>query len=223
MKTDAFESDLRQALGSRAAEVPAEAVDRLQQRDYRPRQRSRVTLAGAGLVIAALAASAGAYLGEAGSAGGRVPARMAKAAGTTVRLEGYTFALPAGFKIGHTTCTPPKRGGLHGVPVKQSKWFEAGAAAHDGCVEAVLSAAELTPPPHAVPVQIGRYQGYLASQPQGHGVALFTDIAGSGSYRWLVVLARNLSGNQVVNMADRALGQRSCPPAGSEVNGKSCP
>lgn len=58
MKTDAFEDDLRQALAQRAAEVPGEAVDRLRNRKYRPRSRSRVLVAGMGVVIAAAVSAA---------------------------------------------------------------------------------------------------------------------------------------------------------------------
>ena len=58
MKTDAFEDDLRQALAQRAAEVPGEAVDRLRNRKYRPRSRSRVLVAGAGVVTGAAVSAA---------------------------------------------------------------------------------------------------------------------------------------------------------------------
>jgi hypothetical protein len=58
MKTDAFEDDLRQALAQRAAEVPGEAVDRLRNRNYRPRSRNRVLVAGAGAVTAAAVSAA---------------------------------------------------------------------------------------------------------------------------------------------------------------------
>jgi len=58
MKIDAFEDDLRQALAQRAAQVPAEAVDRLRSRNYRPRSRNRVLLAGAGVATAAAVSAA---------------------------------------------------------------------------------------------------------------------------------------------------------------------
>jgi hypothetical protein len=58
MKTDAFEDDLRQALAQRAAEVPGEAVDRLRSRNYRPRSRNRVLVAGAVVVTAAAVSAA---------------------------------------------------------------------------------------------------------------------------------------------------------------------
>ena len=53
MKTDAFEDDLRHALAHRAAEIPAEAVDRLRTRNYRPHSRNRVLVSASGLVTAA--------------------------------------------------------------------------------------------------------------------------------------------------------------------------
>jgi hypothetical protein len=217
MKTDAFEDELRQALGGRAAEVPAAAVDRLRQRNYRPRGHSRVTLAGAGLVVAALAASAGAYLagapagsGHVPAGDGHVPAGVAEAAKTTVRLDGYTFSLPPGFKTGHAQCTAPE----FAIPVQQSKQFEAGAVAHDACVQVVLTTLALNHPSAAVPIPVGRYHGYLLRQPQAHRIILFTDISSPGNPRALVVAARNLSESQVFNMVGRALGLKLCPPGG---------
>jgi uncharacterized protein (UPF0147 family) len=58
MRTDAFETDLRQALARRAAEVPGTTADRLRHRNYRPRAHSRVIMASAGLVAAAAVSAA---------------------------------------------------------------------------------------------------------------------------------------------------------------------
>jgi hypothetical protein len=55
MKTDVFETDLRQALASRAAQVPEEVIQRLERRDYWPRPRSRRTVAAADLASASAA------------------------------------------------------------------------------------------------------------------------------------------------------------------------
>jgi hypothetical protein len=210
MKTDAFEDELRQALDDRAAEVPAAAVNRVRQRNYRPRGHSRVTLAGAGLVVAALAAWGGAYVAGAPGGSGHAPAGVAEAAKTTVRLDGYTFSLPPGFKTGHGQCAAPK----FAIPVKQSKQFEAGAVAHDACLQVVLTASALNHPSGAVAIPVGRYHGYLLRQPQAHGIILFTDISSPGNPRSLMVAARNLSENQVFNMVSRALGLKLCPPGG---------
>jgi hypothetical protein len=53
METDSFETDLRQALSRRAAEVPVEAIERLRHQHYRPRTAGRARIAGVGLVGAA--------------------------------------------------------------------------------------------------------------------------------------------------------------------------
>jgi hypothetical protein len=57
MITDSFEADLREALTHRAAEVPEEAVERLQNRHYRPRTSGWMKMAGTGLAGAAAAAA----------------------------------------------------------------------------------------------------------------------------------------------------------------------
>jgi hypothetical protein len=57
METDSFETDLRQTLARRAAEVPGEAVERLQRRRYRPRSPGQARMAIAGLTGAAAAAA----------------------------------------------------------------------------------------------------------------------------------------------------------------------
>lgn len=90
MKTDSFEADLRQALARGAAEVPGEAVERLQHRHYRPRARGRVRMAGAGLAGAAAAATALGIAvsqpgGHPGSDPASHPARARLAAWTVTR------------------------------------------------------------------------------------------------------------------------------------------
>jgi hypothetical protein len=207
MKTDAFEAELRQALARRAAEVPPAAARRLRHRDYRPRHHNRAGVAAAGLVSAALAASGGAYLAgmTAGGAGhAHRSAGTPRLAHATVTLAGYRFTLPAGFKTTAAPCAVHVRG-LHGAPAPGSRWFAAGAAAHLGCVEAVLTAATLTPPPEATPVHIGRYQGYLLDTPQP--ITLYVRLPAAGHHRWLVIAAKHLSAAEVSQMAARALGQ----------------
>jgi hypothetical protein len=209
MRTDSFEVELRETLARRAAEVPAEASDRLRRNNYRPRSRSRAGVATAGLAAAALVASGGVYLAEATV--GPVSHRHASTGtpaltGATVVLAGYRFNLPAGFK----TTTPPCIGQIPGWPqwvqVSGNQRFAAGASAHAGCIAAVLSADNITPPQIAAPVRIGRYQGYLLAQPR-HQITLYVDIYRSGKYHWLVIAANHLSFLQVSDIASRALGQ----------------
>jgi hypothetical protein len=86
MKTDSFEADLRQALADRAAEVPREAVERLQHRHYRPRTRGRAAMAGAGLAGAAAAVTAlGIAMSQPASHPGRPPAAVQLAAWTVAK------------------------------------------------------------------------------------------------------------------------------------------
>jgi hypothetical protein len=81
MKTDSFEADLRQALARRAAEVPGEAMERLQHRPYRLRTHARVRMVSAGLAGAAAAATVlGIAMAQPGSRpGSHVGSRPAKA------------------------------------------------------------------------------------------------------------------------------------------------
>ena len=213
MVTDMFEADLREALARRAAEVPPQVGDRLRHGDYRPRGHGPVPVAAAGLAAAVLAVG-GTYLaGATGGSAGHAPA-AARLAGTTIRLDGYQFTLPAGYKPTSAPCTAPVRAGLNGTPVPGSALFAAGAAAHGGCVEAVLSGQDLTPPGWAVPVQVGHHQGYVMSQPRGDRITLYVDLSGAASPRWLVITAKQLSQIQVVTIATRALTQPASQPPG---------
>jgi hypothetical protein len=206
VKTDAFETDLRQALAREAAAVPAAACERVRHRDYRPRAHSRAAVASAGLVIAALAASGGAYLaGVTRDSAGGVPSATSPLTGATITLDGYRFALPAGFKAITATCTAPIRGGLAPSATVGSK-FAAGASAHGGCVEAALFSGKLTLPGTASAVRVGNHQGYVMAQPAEHRIALYVSIPAAGGGHWLVITAKDLSRAEVVAIAARALG-----------------
>ena len=91
MKTDAFETDLRQALGRRAAQVPGEAIQRLERRDYWPPSRTRRAMAAAGLVSATAAGAA---------AGPRRRTMLAGGAAAVILLGGAGYGLTAAF-AGH--------------------------------------------------------------------------------------------------------------------------
>jgi hypothetical protein len=206
VNTDAFETDLRQALARQAAAVPAAAGERVRQRNYRPRVHSRAAVAGAGLVIAALAASGGAYLAgvTTGTTGG-APGATARLTGATITLDGYRFTLPAGFKATTTACTAPIRGGLAPSARVGSK-FAAAASAHGGCVEAFLFAEQLTPPSSASAVQVGHHRGYVIAQPAEHRMALYVRISAASGGHWVVITAKDLSQAEVVTITARALG-----------------
>jgi len=215
MVTDMFEADLREALARRAAEVPPQAGDRLRGGHYRPRGHSPAPVAAVGLAAAAaVLAAGGAYLAGATAGGPGHALAVARLTGATIRLDGYQFTLPAGYKPTSAPCTAPVRAGLNGTPVPASAAFAAGAAAHGGCVEAVLSGQDLTPPGWAVPVQVGDHQGYLMSQPREGRTVLYVDLSGAAGPRWLVITAKHLSQIQVVTIATRALTQPASQPPG---------
>jgi hypothetical protein len=205
VKSDAFETTLRQALARQAAAVPAAARDRVRQRNYRPRVHSRAAVATAGLVIAALAASGGAYLaGVTPGTNGGAPG-VTQLTGATITLDSYRFTLPAGFKATTAACTAPIRGGLTPSGTVGSK-FAAGASAHGGCVEAALFAGKLTPPRSASTVQVGHHRCYLIAQPAEHRIALYVSVPAASGSHWVVITAKDLSQAQVVSIAARALG-----------------
>jgi hypothetical protein len=212
-EADMFEADLREALARRAAEVPPQVGDRLRLGDYRPRGHSPVPVAAVGLAAAVLAAGGVFLAGATAGTPGHAPA-VARLAGATIRLDGYQFTLPAGYKPTSAPCTAPLRAGLSGTPVPGGAAFVAGAAAHGGCVEAVLSGQGLTPPGWAVPVQVGHHRGYVMSQPQGDRITLYVDLSGAAGPRWLVITAKQLSQSQVVTLATRALARPASQPAG---------
>jgi hypothetical protein len=99
METDSFEADLRQALARHAAEVPVEAVERLQRRNYRPRTRGQaIRTAGlAGMAgAAAVAVVAGVALSQPAISRSASPAsgvRQTKLAAWTVTSKDGTVTV----------------------------------------------------------------------------------------------------------------------------------
>ncbi len=216
MKTDEIEGGLREALARRAAEVPAQSGDRLRQLNYRPRGSVRPTAIGAGLAVAALAAGGGAYLAG-GAAGGSAPDRSSAApaqpAGASIQLDGYTFKLPAGFRATSQHCATSARGTS---ATAASARFAAGAAAHGGCVEVLFLTRPLRVPGDATPVKVGPYQGYaqVSPSPSRHPIlrlAVYGELLGTTGTSELIISAKNLSENQVINIAARALGTDGPP------------
>lgn len=200
MTTDELEADLRTALARRAAEVPTEAADRLCGRDYRPRSRDW-RAATAGMAIAATTAVTGGYLAWVFADGtNHPPTTSAKQASATIQLDGYRFALPAGFKATAAPCGQR----LPGMPAPGSSRFAAGAAAHGGCVEAVLS-TQADPPAASSTLTIGRHLAFVSAGQPTAAIELYVDIHSDSSYRWLVIAATDLSQRQVVTIAAKAL------------------
>jgi hypothetical protein len=194
MTTDDFEASLRDALARKAAEVPAHAADRVKQRNYRPRTMRGRPVAAAGLATAVLAAGGG-YLASSLSA----PANT-----TQVRLAAFT--LPAGFTATTTQCAPLPPGVTAGRTARGQAGFAAGASAHGGCVEAALVPQAVPAPATAEPIPVGRYQGFMTAQAPDRTITLYVEIPAAEGAQELVVVARNLSGNQVTEIARRTLG-----------------
>ncbi len=194
MTTDDIEAGLRDALARKAAEVPARAADRLKQLNYRPRTMRGQPATVVGLVIAVVAASGG-YLAS---------SLTAPENATPVSLA--AFRLPAGFTATRTQCAPFPPGVSAQRPARGEAGFAAGASVHGGCVEAALVAQAVRPPNSATPAQVGRYQGFMTTQAPDRTITLYVEIPAAKGAQELVVVARSLSGNQVVEIARRTLG-----------------
>jgi len=120
MKTDVFETDLRQALARRAAQIPGEAVQRLERLDYRPRARSRSMLAASAAAAVILLGGAGygltaAFAGHAAGPASSAKttalttvngcARLAQVTGTLEQVNGAALVIqtPGGQSVTVTT------------------------------------------------------------------------------------------------------------------------
>jgi hypothetical protein len=204
-------------LAVRAAEVPAETAERLRQLDYRPRVRSWVPAVTAGLAVMTLAVSGGAYVAATAASGTGAPASHPAPARPAIALDGYQFELPAGFKPADTRCTAPGRGGSPPAPAPPGR-FAAGARAHGGCMQVMLSAGHIALQRPAVPARVGPYSGFVAAQPAEHRVALYVEIPSAGR-RWLVITALRLSAAQVISIAARAVGEHRHDAGSVSVKG----
>ena len=200
---DTIELEVRAALADQAARIPADTAARLVHRDYHPRTRSAAPIAAVGLATVAAVATASFY--AAGLAQQHPAGSMTRASAQTIRLDGYTFTLPAGFAKKGTSCALPPPPGLNGTPAPRTAAYAAGAAAHGGCVGLIFTSQQLTPPASATPVQVGQDQGFLASDPATQSLTLYVSISTPASTPWLVITATRLSQSQVTNMAGRAL------------------
>lgn len=69
----------------------------------------------------------------------------------------------------------------------------------------IVTSQPVTPPASATPIQIGQYQGFLATQPTDQGLTLYVSIGTTGSTPWLVITSTGLSQSQITSMAIRAL------------------
>ncbi|GEM_PF-5950114 len=196
MTTDDIEASLRDALAWKAAAVPAHAADRLMHLDYRPRAMRRPPTAAAALATAVLAA-AGGYL-----------ASSLPASDATTPVSLAAFRLPAGYTATSAPCAPLPPG--IGAPraAHGEAGFAAGAAAHGGCIEAALAARAVRPPSGATPTPVGRYEAFMTKQTPDQTITLYIATPAAKGAQELVIVARNLSASQVIDIARRTLRTR---------------
>src|SRR5579875_1064 len=181
MTTDDIEASLRDALAWKAAAVPAHAADRLMHLDYRPRAMRRPPTAAAALATAVLAA-AGGYL-----------ASSLPASDATTPVSLAAFRLPAGYTATSAPCAPLPPG--IGAP----------RAAHS---EAGLAAGAVRPPSGATPTPVGRYEAFMTKQTPDQTITLYIATPAAKGAQELVIVARNLSASQVIDIARRTLRTR---------------
>ena len=136
--------------------------------------------------------------------------------GSTIRLAGYTFRLPAGFAASRGDCTPLARQLGPSVPSLGPDPFASAASADGGCIEAVLVAGlPAHVPAPATPVTVGPYKGFIVSlsaiPPAAQGVAkaervdLYVQIPAAGGHHYFVLLSRGLDSDQLVAVAKSGL------------------
>jgi Domain of unknown function (DUF5666) len=132
MKTDVFETDLRRALARRAAQVPGEAIERLERRDYcaaGPRRRTMLAASAAAAVILLGGAGYGltaAFAGHPATLAGKTAAltavngcaALAQVTGTLGQVNGTALVIqtPGGQQVTVTT-TASTRVSLSAAPL----------------------------------------------------------------------------------------------------------
>jgi len=128
---------------------------------------------------------------------------------STMKLVNYTFKLPSGFTTTIDPCAASGPGPATPVPVLEE--FGAAASADGGCIEAFLSSS-VTIPPGAQPVDVGPYQGYMATSGRSN-IALYVSIPTADGGRYLVLLAQGLTSEQVLTIAQSAFPGSSPGPS----------
>lgn len=174
----------------------------------------------AAAVIAIVAAGGAVALGveHARSSGGHDANTLGRGSsvplsGTALRLAGYRFKLPAGFKTVTTPCAPTPRS-TPGPPITVLGGFSAAASADGGCVQAALvDGPTYGPPALAQSVQLGSYQGFLSMQ-SSESETLYVTIPAKDGNHYLVLSAIGLSSAQLVAIVTAGLPA----PAGQTGN-----
>jgi hypothetical protein len=121
----------------------------------------------------------------------------------TLRLANYRFRLPVGFKEVDSPCAPTSRP-TPGTPVTVLQHFTVAASAVGGCVEAELATGSATVPNGAKPIQVGGYQGFIASiAPTSE--TLYVAIATTDGNHYLVLSGSGLSPAKLITIATSGL------------------
>jgi hypothetical protein len=173
------------------------ASERPARRREIPRRRTAIALAGAVVVVAALAAVASGGFGTAHD-------RATGLSGARIQLAGYHFRTPAGFTASDRSC------GMSTDPnvVVGVQGFAAAASADGGCVEAyiMLSSNGSAVPAGAAPVTIGAYQAYLESSDSSGRMRLYVRLPDLGhDWQAVVLFATGLTSDQLVAVAQSGL------------------
>jgi hypothetical protein len=188
------EDELRAALAERAASVPEKACIRLRQLDYQPRRHTRVRV----MLIPLVLAVAGACAFAVGSITSSSPG-----ASSTVRLASFTFALPAAAHVTGTgasaRCRPDIRSSVPRTVAQSNGVF---TAVNGGCLNVDLKSFRL--PAEAVPVAVGRYQGFVVSDPSAGRFTLYVRTSATSELVFTSIRT-GLTAKQLIMMARSGL------------------
>ncbi len=171
------------------------------------KRNARAASVAAGALVAIVIAGAALLAGQSGNSHS-VPRTRASGStlprpAATLRLANYRFRLPVGFKEVDSPCTPTSSP-TPGTPVTVLQHFAVAASAVGGCVEAELAAGSATVPDGAKPIQVGGYQGFIASSAPT-SETLYVAIATTDGNHYLVLSGSGLSPAKLITIATSGL------------------
>ena len=180
----------------------------------RPRARPRsfrrsagAAAVAAGALVAIVIAGTALLAGPTGNPRGvpRTPASRTTlpSQAPTLRLANYRFRLPAGFKEVDSPCTPTSSP-APGTAVTVLQHFAVAASAVGGCVEAELAAGSATVPDGAKAIQVGDYQGFIASTAPTTET-LYVAVATTDGDHYLILSSSGLSPAELITIATSGL------------------
>ena len=191
------------------------ATDR-QAGDLRRRRRAMLVLAVGVIVAAAVAAvSSGAFTNSSPSTG---PQRAALT-GPRLKLAGFHFKTPAGYKTSTDSCVAGTSRSGQGTAMDG---FAVAASAEGGCIEAAvmiaMPGASWSPAQEgAASVSVGAYEGYFESEDSSGLSTLYVQLPDLGEIRqYLELHSEGLTQLQLIAIAQSGLPQN---PADSRTMG----